>query len=63
MFEKSGINQAVNSVYKSLQNRLIKTYGIMEVEEAEEKADDLWLSERLEKGHCDPGQRPKNRFF
>ena len=41
MFEKSGINQAVNSVYKSLQNRLIKTYGIMEVEEAEEKADAL----------------------
>ena len=28
MFEKSSINQAVNSVYKSLQSRLIKTYNI-----------------------------------
>ena len=26
MFEKSSINQAVNSVYKTLQNQLIKTY-------------------------------------
>jgi len=34
MFEKSSINQAVNKVYKTLQNQLIKTYGI-DVEESE----------------------------
>ena len=41
MFEKSSINQAVNSVYKSLQSRLIKTYGITDMEEVEDKADRL----------------------
>ena len=34
MFEKSSINQAVTSVYKTLQNRLIKEYN-MEIEESE----------------------------
>lgn len=34
MFEKSSINQAVNSVYKTLQNQIIKTYGV-DVEESE----------------------------
>jgi len=41
MFEKSSINQAVNSVYKSLQSRIIKTYDINDVEEAEEISDKL----------------------
>ena len=40
MFEKSSINQAINSVYKSLQNQLIKTYGI-EVEESEVITDQI----------------------
>jgi len=40
MFEKSSINQAVNSVYKTLQNQLIKTYGI-EVEESEVITDKI----------------------
>jgi ribonucleoside-triphosphate reductase (formate) len=41
MFEKSSINQAVNSVYKSLQSRIIKTYDISDIEEAEEISDKL----------------------
>jgi ribonucleoside-triphosphate reductase len=40
MFEKSSISQAVNSVYKTLQNQLIKTYGI-EVEESEIITDQI----------------------
>lgn len=40
MFERSSINQAVNSVYKVLQNQLIKTYKI-DVEESEKITDEL----------------------
>lgn len=40
MFEKSSINQAVNSVYKSLQNQIIRTYGI-DVEESEIITDQI----------------------
>lgn len=40
MFEKSSINQAVNSVYKTLQNQLIRTYNI-DVEESEIITDQI----------------------
>lgn len=40
MFERSSINQAVNSVYKVLQNQLIKTYNI-DVEDSEKITDEL----------------------
>ena len=40
MFEKSSINQAVNKVYKTLQNQIIRTYGI-DVEESEIITDQI----------------------
>ena len=40
MFERSSINQAVNSVYKALQNQLIKTYGV-DVEDSEKITDEI----------------------
>lgn len=51
MFENSEIRQAVNSIYKSLQNRLIKTYGITEVEEAEDIADQLLKIHGMDRDH------------
>ena len=41
MFEKSEIRQAVNSIYKVLQNRIMNAYKITDIEEAEEIADKL----------------------
>jgi hypothetical protein len=51
MFENSEIRQAVNSVYKSLQSRIIKTYGITDVEEAEEIADKLLKIHGMDRDH------------
>ena len=41
MFEKSSIVQAVNSVYKTLQNQLIRTYNINDVEKSYKIANEL----------------------
>jgi len=51
MFENSEIRQAVNSVYKSLQSRIIKTYGITDVEEAEEIAEKLLQIHGMDRDH------------
>jgi len=40
MFENSSINQAVNSIYKSLQSRLVKTYNV-DMEDVEDVADSI----------------------
>jgi len=41
LFEKSSIVQAVNSVYKTLQNQLIRTYNINDVEKSYKIANEL----------------------
>jgi len=41
MFENSTINQASKSVYKSLQSRVIKTYGITDVDESYDISDKI----------------------
>lgn len=49
MFEKSSINMAVNSVYKTLQSRLIKLYNITDVDDSYKLADDILKVHGLDK--------------
>lgn len=51
MFEKSSITQAVNSIYKTLQNRIIKNYNIDDVNESYLIADKLLTIHGLDKEH------------
>lgn len=51
MFEKSSITQAVNSIYKTLQNRIIKNYNIDDVNESYLIADNLLAIHGLDKEH------------
>jgi ribonucleoside-triphosphate reductase (formate) len=51
MFENSEIRQAVNSVYKTTQSRIMKQYGIDDVEEAEAIADKMLKIHGMDREH------------
>jgi anaerobic ribonucleoside-triphosphate reductase len=51
MFERSEIKQAVSSVYKTLESRIIKEYHIHDVEEAEKITDQLLKIHGMDREH------------